>query len=71
MAVLVAVLANPATPQAALPHFRHLWLFSCAMAIATGAISLLLPPAWARAGSPRPGDAAPKPAMMPASATSE
>jgi EmrB/QacA subfamily drug resistance transporter len=71
VAVLVAVLANPATPQAALPHFRHLWLFSCAMAIATGAISLLLPPAWARAGSPRPGDAAPKPAMMPASATSE
>jgi EmrB/QacA subfamily drug resistance transporter len=67
VAVLVAILANPASPEAALPHFRHLWMFSCAMAAATGAISLLLPPTWARARSPRLAEAAAAPAL----ATSE
>jgi EmrB/QacA subfamily drug resistance transporter len=63
VAVLVAILANPASPQAALSHFRHLWLFSCAMAVLTGAISLLLPPSWARARAPRLVGAAAAPAV--------
>jgi EmrB/QacA subfamily drug resistance transporter len=46
VAVLVAILGNPASPGAALPHFQHLWLFSCSMALASGLISLLLRPAW-------------------------
>jgi EmrB/QacA subfamily drug resistance transporter len=48
VAVLVAILGNPTSPGGALPHFRHLWLFSCSMALASGLISLLLRPAWSQ-----------------------
>jgi EmrB/QacA subfamily drug resistance transporter len=67
VAVLVAILANPASPEAALPHFRHLWVFSSAMAAAAGVISLLLRPAWAEAGRQAPVEAM----AMPAAATAE
>jgi hypothetical protein len=67
VAVLVAILGNPASPQAALPHFRHLWLLSCAMAAAAGVISLMLRPAWAEARRQTPIEAV----AVPVAATCE
>ncbi len=67
IATLVAILANPASPQAALPHFRHLWIFCCAMAAAAGVISLMLRSAWAEASRQSPIEAM----AIPAAATPE
>jgi len=63
VAVLVAILGNPASPGAALPHFRHLWLFSCSMALASGVISLLLRPAWSQVRQEAPAGAVRAPAV--------
>jgi EmrB/QacA subfamily drug resistance transporter len=67
VALLVAILADPATPQAALPHFRHLWMFSCAMAAAAGVISLMLRPAGTEARS----QSVIRPAAIPVAAMPE
>ena len=69
VAVLVAILGNPASPGAALPHFQHLWLFSCSMALASGLISLLLRPAWSAARQEAPVGSVPVP--VPAVAIGE
>jgi hypothetical protein len=42
IAVLVAILGTTTGPQAALGHFRHLWVFSASMAALSGAAAGLL-----------------------------
>jgi MFS family permease len=42
IAVLVAILGTTTAPQAALGHFRHLWVFSASMAALSGAAASLL-----------------------------
>jgi hypothetical protein len=42
VAVLVAIVGGPALNQAALEQFKHLWIFSAAMALASGLVASTL-----------------------------
>ncbi len=44
VAILVAILATTTTAASGLQHFRHLWIFSAAMALLAGGIVTLLRP---------------------------
>jgi len=51
VAVLVAILGEPATEALALASFRHLWLFAAAMGALSGVVALFQPGRPGRAGS--------------------
>jgi EmrB/QacA subfamily drug resistance transporter len=52
VALLVAILGTTRSPAAALAHFRHLWMYSAAMAVLAGGIVTLLDPRRSAAAVP-------------------